>query len=363
VTDKEAMDLALKEAKKAKGFVSPNPCVGCVILDKNKKFLSSGFYAHYGAIHAEIMALNKLKNKKLLNQAHLFVTLEPCVHFGQNPPCVESLEKYSWGSITYGIEDPNPQVSGRGIKYLKAKGFLVKKTDFFKLELKRFYEAFALNIKEKRSFFALKTASSLDSVATLNHGESQWITEASSKNISHNLRLSFDAILIGVESFLHDNPRLNIRKEGLEKKNKVVLLDPLGRSLPLLSKSRLLTVRSLKDIYVVSSCREEKLKKSGISFISVPKGEINLKALSYKLYEQKIYSVLVEGGIKTFSYFLKQKASSRLYQIINPSFLGGYRGRYWTENLNVGNLKDKIRLKSLEILKTSPDLFLTGILS
>ena len=355
------MALALKESYKGKGFVSPNPCVGSVILNKNREFLSSGFYARYGAVHAEIMALNKIKNKKLLNQARLFVTLEPCVHFGQNPPCVESLAKYPWKSITYGIEDPNPQVSGKGVKSLKKKGFLVKKTRFFKWELKRLYEVFILNMREKRAFFALKTAGSLDAVAGLSQGESQWITEPQSRMTSHDLRLSFDSVLIGVETFLQDNPRLNIRKANLKKTNKVILLDPLGRSLSLISKSRLAELRPLKDIYVVSYC---KTKKTGASFISIPRSrEIDLKDLSYKLYEKKITSVLVEGGIQTFSAFLKQKAGLRLYQFINPSFLGGYRGRYWTENLNIGSLKDRIKIQSLEVLAVHPDLLLTGVLS
>ena len=360
LTDQEAMVLAIDQAYKGGGYVSPDPLVGSVILNKNRELLSTGFYAHYGALHAEITALNQIKKKSLLDQAHLFVTLEPCSHFGKNPPCVKSLIKHSWKSITYGMEDPNPKVSKKGIKQLKEKGFVVKKTPFFALELQRLYEAFTVNMQEKRTFFALKTAGSLDGVAGFSHGESQWITEPSSQFLSHNLRQSFDAVLIGVETFLQDNPRLNIRKTGFKQTNKVILLDPLGRSLDLISQSRLAEVRPLKNIYVVSS---HKKKNLAVSYVPIPsRKEIDLKALSFKLYQKKISSVLVEGGVRTFSNFLEQKASSRIYQFINPSFLGGYKGRYWTEKLPINHLKERIRIQSLEILKTQPDLFITGLL-
>ena len=158
LSNREAMALAIEEAQKGLGFVSPNPPVGCVILNKDREFLSSGFYSYYGAIHAEIMALNKIKDKKLLEKAHLFVTLEPCFHFGKNPPCIDSLIKYPWESLTYGVEDPNPKTNTKSIKKLKSRGFKVQKTTFFEKELQRLYEAFTLNMKEKRAFFCFKNS-------------------------------------------------------------------------------------------------------------------------------------------------------------------------------------------------------------
>jgi len=353
------MGLAIEQAYKGRGFVSPDPLVGAVILDKNRELLSTGFYSAYGAPHAEVQALNKIQNKAFLDQAHLYVTLEPCVHYGKNPPCVKSLAKYPWKSITYGLEDPNPKVSKKGIKQLKDKGFVVKKTQFFSLQLKRLYEAFNWNMKKQRAFFALKIAGSLDGVAGYSHGESQWITEPISRSLNQDLRLSFDAVLIGLETFLQDNPRLNVRKRNL--KNKVILLDPEGCSLDLIPKSRLAEVRPLKNIYVVSRHRKKSLP---VSYVSMPPNEKkDLKALSYELYKAKISSVLVEGGTKTFATFLEQRAGSRLYQFINPSFLGGCKGRYWTETLKTSQLKERIKLELLEVLKTQPDLFITGLLS
>ncbi|MCZ0932365.1 MAG: bifunctional diaminohydroxyphosphoribosylaminopyrimidine deaminase/5-amino-6-(5-phosphoribosylamino)uracil reductase RibD [Oligoflexia bacterium] len=360
LSDKEAMALAIEEAQKGLGFVSPNPPVGCVLLNKNREFLSSGFYSHYGAIHAEIRALNKIKDKKLLEKAHLFVTLEPCFHFGQNPPCVNSLIKYPWASLTYGTEDPNPKTNRKSIKKLKSKGFKVKKTIFFEKKLQRLYEAFALNMKEKRAFFALKTASSLDGVTAFSHGESQWITNRESRDLAHKLRADFSAILIGVNTFLQDNPRLNCRRKAKKNiTNKVIVLDPSGKSFSLIERSHLARVRPMKDIYIVSQ-RKPKTKYP-FQLIHLSDYPFNLKELSYILYNKNISSVLVEGGAETLSQFLEQKQAQRLYCFINPCLLGGKRGQYWTESLNIRGLSSKKQLKSVEILYLNEDLFVTGL--
>ena len=362
-TDQEAMSLAIDQAYKARGLVSPDPLVGAVILNKNRKLLSTGFYARYGALHAEKVALDKLKKKSVLEGSHLFVTLEPCSHFGKNPPCVKSLIKYPWKSITYGIEDPNPKVNQRGVAELKKHGYLVKKSRFFQVELQRLYEAFTWNMKKQQAFFALKTASSLDGVAGLSHGESQWITSASSRDLNQELRQSFTAVLIGLDTFLQDNPRLNARIKGFNKTNKVILLDPEGCSFDLIASSRLAEVRPLKNIYVLSEKKEKRaFSQMSLPYLSKKEKKIDLKALSYQLYQENIDSVLVEGGMRTFVEFLEQKASSRIYQFINPSFLGGVKGRYWTEGLSISSLKDRIKIKNLEILKNQPDLCITGVL-
>ena len=353
------MALAIQEAKKGLGLVSPNPPVGCVILDKNRQFLSSGFYARFGAIHAEKMALDKIKKPKLLDRAYLFVTLEPCTHFGKNPPCVNSLLSHNWQSIHYGIEDPNPKNQGKGLQKLKDQGFRLQKFSDFKGEIERMYEAFALNMSKKRCFFALKTASSLDGVSGFSHGESQWISSPKSRDRVQELRACFDAVLIGCDTFLQDNPRLNIRLANSKKSNKVIILDPSGLSIPLIEKSRLAKVRSLKSIYIVTSSEP----KTRATRLKVPKNqEIDLRDLSHKLYKQGIGSVLVEGGLKTFAHFVNQGACSRIYQFISPCLLGGTKGRFWTESLAISGLKHKKSLKNMEILAQKPDIFLTATL-
>jgi len=358
------MGLAINESEKGQGFVSPNPPVGCVFLDKNKKFLSSGFYSHYGSIHAEISALNKIQDKKALDGAHLFVTLEPCAHVGQNPPCVDSLLKYPLASVTYGREDPNPKTKSQGLKKLKQKGISVKQSPFWQSSIRRLYEAFTLNVEENRAFFALKVASSLDGVCALSHGESRWITGEEARDYVSYLRACFDTVLIGVNTFLEDNPRLNCRKKGFEKTvNKVCILDPLGQSLDLISQSNLAKVRPIQNIFVITGKLIK--KKYPFKILSNPfrtdNSRFDLKSLSVRLYQEKINSVLIEGGVQTFSGFLGQNAVQRLYQFINPGLLGGMRGRYWTEELPVHSLNKKKKLKVKEILYFGEDICITGV--
>ena len=360
LSDKEAMALAIKEAQKGLGFVSPNPLVGCVILNKDREFLSSGFYTRYGAIHAEIMALNRIKNKKLLEKAHIFITLEPCFHFGQTPPCVDSLVQYPWASLTYGIEDPNPKTNKKSVKKLKSLGFKIKKTSFFKKELERLYEAFTFNMREQRTFFALKTASSLDGVSAFSHGESQWITSQESRDLVQELRAGFSAVLVGLNTFLQDNPRLNSRlKTKKNPVNKTVILDPTGQSFSLIKQSNLARVRPMKNIYVVSQIKPK--VKYPFQLIHLPSYPFDLKILSRILYNKNIPSVLIEGGAETWSQFLDQKQAQRLYSFVNLSLLGGSKGRYWTDSLKIKGLSSKKRLKSAEILHISEDLFITGL--
>ena len=366
LSDEEAIELAILEAKKGWPFVSPNPPVGSVILNQQRQLLSSGFYTCYGALHAEVVALNKIKDKTALKGAKLFVTLEPCAHTGQNPPCVKTLLKYPFSKIMYGIEDPNPKTKGRGLKLLKSKGFKIQKSPYQQNSLCRLYEAFTENMNNKSSFFALKVASSLDGVMALSHGESQWITEPESRDQVFRLRALFDAVLIGVNTFLQDRPRLNSRlKEFKSLTNKVCILDPSGRCLNLIKSSALAKVRPLKNIFVITQENHKAiLKPKGFKIITLPRlsplKPLCLKTLGQKLYKQGIGSVLVEGGASTLAPFLQQNIAQRLYLFINPCLLGGVTGLYWTEKLNSPSLNKRKTLKNLEILSFNKDLLLTG---
>ena len=364
---RQAMERAIEVAEKGQGFVLPNPPVGCVILDKENRFLSCGFYERYGSIHAEISALNKIKDKSCLKEAHLFVTLEPCAHFGQNPPCVESLIKYPLASVTYGREDPNPETKGRGIKKLQQKGIKVKRSDFCQKALRRLYEAFALNMEKGQTFFALKTACSLDGVLALNHGESQWITGKEARDFVFYLRVCFSTVLVGVGTFLEDNPQLNGRKKGFEGlNNKVCVLDPEGRVWDLILKSRLASVRPAENIFVISRKSAHKnrypfriLKAKWNSDLS----QFDLKSLSRQLYQEEgLSSVLVEGGAGVFSSFLRQNQARRLYQFISPCLIGSRKGKTVTESFGIKSLSEKKFLTHSEISRFGEDILITGVL-
>ncbi len=362
-SSKAAMHLSIEEAKKGKGWVSPNPPVGCVILDKNQCFLSSAYHKAYGKHHAEMEALKKIKNKKSLKGAHVYVTLEPCAHYGKTPPCVEALIKYPLSSVHYGQKDCNPKTRGLGIKKLKDKGIATKKYTYFKNSIKDLYEVFNYNKIQQKTFVSLKVATSLDGMIGLQDGSSQWITSQSARDYVSVLRAHNDAVLIGVGTFLEDNPKLNSRKPPFHrKKNKVVILDPSGHSLDLLEKSNLSKVRSLSHIIVVTKDKPSvgKRKMKVIRCLwNASKNQFDLKKLKSILYlEFGIGSVLVEGGANTFSSFLEQEEAEILYQFLSPCILGGEQGISWSEQLKIADLRKKKVVQLVDHFYKEKDLFL-----
>ena len=359
---KQAMSLSIEEAKKGLPWVSPNPPVGCVILDKDHKLLASAYHQSFGKDHAEISALKKIKNKKLLKGAYLYVTLEPCSHKGKTPPCVNTLNKYAWNTIYYGQKDPNSKVNGKGIKKLQVKKIKIKKYNGFNKEIEDLYRVFNYNHQEKKAFVSLKVASTLDGMMALDDGSSQWISSKASRDHVSFLRACHDSVLIGVGTFLEDNPRLNIRKAGLsKKKNTVVILDPQGDCLDLLKKSQLSQVRDLSKIIVIT----KNIKHKKIRTICCPwkdsENQFDLESLKSLLYKEGLSSVLVEGGSNTFSSFVSQEQANVLYQFLNPSLVGGLRGLSWLESLEIENLKSKKPLKLIDSCQFEEDLLLKMI--
>ena len=224
----QAMQLAISEALKGAPFVSPNPKVGCVILDSQGELLSTGYHKKFGEAHAEIEALKNL-NPDQLKGAHLIVTLEPCAHEGKTPSCAKTLAKLPIKKVTFGLVDPNPLVAGQGAKILKEAGIEVEEYQgILKADLEEVCEEFLWNFRQKKVFVAVKIAQSLDGKIALLNGESKWITGPDSRQKVHELRAQYDAVLVGKNTILIDNPSLDIRHPKIQKENKVVVLDRSG---------------------------------------------------------------------------------------------------------------------------------------
>lgn len=323
LTPKEAMLMAIEEGKKGAGFVSPNPLVGCVILDKHSELIGAGHHARLGGDHAEIAALKAVKNHEGLNGAHVFVTLEPCAHEGRTPSCAKALAKLPIAAVTYGLEDPNPQVAGQGAAILRAAGKSVILFAELQDELEELAEIFLLNMREKRAFAALKVASSLDGKIARADSTSKWITGEESRAHVQFLRGCYDAILIGSGTFLKDDPRLNARHEKFAaKKQKVVLLDPEGASFGRLPGSALMSVRAPEDLLIVSS--KTPPASLGVRHLHpVMKGaQFSLEDCLRRLQAEGIYSIFVEGGGATFTSFVQQAVMDRLYLFVAPKLIG-----------------------------------------
>lgn len=366
MTTLEAMKLAIQEAKKGIGYVSPNPPVGCVILDSNEQLLATGFHAKVGGPHAEIAALDTVKDLSKLAGAHMIVTLEPCAHHGRTPPCAERIASLPLAKLTYGMQDPNPLVNGQGMKIIKAAGIEVAEYQELRLELAELAEVFLWNIHHKETFFALKVATSLDGALGLKTGESRWISGEKSREYTHLLRGQYDAVLVGVQTVLQDNPRLNCRNPQFAEKpeNKVIILDPSGLLLDKIRDLELLKVRRSDQILVITTLEKSKaFLELGFEAmaLSVQKlGQFDLQALSNELLKRKITSVLVEGGAQTYSAFIKQKIPARLYQFIAPKVLGAEQSRVWTEAFAVTQMEKAVKLHNPKWQVIGDDVLLTG---
>ena len=356
------MIIAIEEARKGEGRVAPNPPVGCVILDKDYKLISKGHHSEYGNDHAEISALNNLSDHKLLMGAHLVVTLEPCAHVGKTPSCAQTLSKLPLASVTYGLMDPNPLVMGKGAEILKSTGIAVICYNELIPELEELIEIFTFNKANNSPFVTLKVATSLDGQMALASGESKWITGTASRQHAHFLRAKHSAVLIGRGTFEMDDPLLNIRHDNFKDiKNKVILFDPMGKTIENLPSSNLYKHHEPQDIFVISLSK--KTPPKGITLVKpiMQNGRIDLKLLLKDLYQRDIFSILVEGGANTFVDFIKQNAAQRLSLFIAPSIIGASGGLSWSQSLEISSLDQKIGLKCLQSRPLGEDILLAGL--
>lgn len=353
------MALAIEEGKKGAGFVSPNPLVGCVILDRDGGLLAKGHHARYGDLHAETHALKQIADRTALAGAHLYVTLEPCAHEGRQPSCAKILAELPLASVTYGLRDPNPLVNGRGAEILRASGKKVELFPGLSRELESLAEVFLTNVRLRRPYVALKIAASLDAQVAAADGRSQWITGEEARARGRYFRGIYDAVLTGVGTFLRDDPRLDAREGPFaEKKQRVILLDPAGQSLGKLATSRLLSCRSPDDVYLVTAPGVG--PGGAVQHMQIPTGADGFFSpldLLTPLMTRDIRSVLIEAGPVTASAFLRQGLIDKIFLFIAPKILG--RGRSWTEGMDIGGLGQAVGLEIRNCEQLGPDLLLT----
>lgn len=340
LTVEQAMDWAITLAQEGRGCVAPNPVVGCVVLSKNNQLLSSGYHQRCGGDHAEVDAINKVKNKQDLEGAKVVVTLEPCAFEGKTPACAKILSDLPIGEVYYGAKDPYPKVSGKGVEILKKAGKKIELLKSHESACKNLAEVFFINQIQQRPFIALKVATSLDGKIALKNGESQWITGKLSRIKAHELRFFYDAVLVGKKTLEKDNPSLNIRHPKYSKENKVIIASSslkakLGWDTLQLQGSNFKSLgfkvgelHKEKNIYIVSDIKEQ-LKE---------------------LYKVGVTSILVEGGSGVLSYLLKEGLFDKLYCFVAPAVIG--QGLGWSDDIEVKKLSEKVQLKkpSLEVL-------------
>lgn len=321
-------------AKKGCGCVAPNPLVGALIV-KDNKVLATGYHQKCGEAHAEREAILKLakKNKGVVKNCakgcSIYVSLEPCNHQGQTPPCTELIIEAGIKKVYFAVRDPNPQVKAKeSVKRLQKAGITVT-YNILEAEGRELNKVFFTNIQKKRPHFILKTATSLDGKITDKKGHSKWITGEAARKKVHELRYECTAILTGINTVIKDNPSLTVRLPGKQKKLYRIILDTTGKISP---KANVVKNKDRHTIVVVgkniSQARFNKL--SQLKNITVVKATLNKKkqialpGLAKLLYQQfKICSVLIESGGTLNESFIKEKLVDEVYWFIAPKVIGG----------------------------------------
>lgn len=306
MSDHDHMRQALSLALKGQGFTSPNPCVGAVVV-KDGVVVGRGWHRAAGLPHAEVEAIDDARKNfpentpPITQGATIYVTLEPCNHFGKTPPCTHKIINAGIVRVVVGCKDPNPYVSGGGIQYLREKGIQVE-CGLLEQEAQTLIEAFVWHTQNKKlPFVILKCASTLDGRIATSTGDSQWITNETSRRQVHTLRHQVDAILIGSGTLHADNPSLTARLENTQTKDPLRII--LDSRLSIDETARVITQQSTAGTLVVvgpgaSHEKRERLEKRGVEVLEVAlkNGRLDLGQLMIKLGEMSIQSLLIEGG-------------------------------------------------------------------
>jgi len=341
-------------ARKTEGFVSPNPLVGAVIV-KNNRIISSGFHKKAGLPHAEIEAIKKAKTS--LKGATLYVNLEPCFHWGKTPPCVDEIIKSGIKRVVVATQDPNPKVNGRSIKKLRQHNIEVE-VGVLKEEAQRLNEIFFKNMKKKLPFVVAKVAQTLDGKIATKKGESKWITTKLSRIYARKLRDKYDAVCVGINTIILDNPSL----EGIRKSPYKIIIDPQLK-IPLEAK----IIKKAKNNLIIFCQKEILKKKQKISHLKkkaklfiLNSYEFNLKNIIKILYrEENICSIFVEGGSYTLGKFFDEKLVDKIYFFYAPKIMGG-KTLTSIGGEGVGTLKKIIQVKDLKITRLNRDFLISG---
>ncbi len=355
ISHKKYMALALKLAEKGRGTTSPNPMVGCVLV-KRGKIVGKGFHKKAGTEHAEVLAIRDAGIKA--ENATLYVNLEPCSHWGRTPPCTEKIMEARVHEVIIGTRDPNPFV--HGFKELKARGIKVK-IGILEKESKMLNEHYTKWIKTRRPFVILKVAMSLDGKIATEKGDSKYITSKEARTYVHRLRSEVDAVMVGLNTVLRDNPKLTPRLVTGKDPIKIVV----DSQLKIPKNSHLLSHPQKLIIATTTKAQKkmvEKLKGKGVKIIvtSSKNGMVDVKELMRELGKMEIMSIMLEGGSHLNSSAIKEGTVDKVIVFTAPKIIG--RGIEPIADLGIEKVKKAIQLKSPKAYTLGADLVVEGYL-
>lgn len=346
--DKMYMKRAIELAKRGEGFVSPNPMVGAVIV-KDSEIISEGWHEAYGKYHAERNAI--LKCKRDMTGATIYVTLEPCCHYGKTPPCTEIIIQSGIKRVVIGSIDENPLVKAKGVEILREHGIEVE-TGVLEKECLKLNEVFFYHMKTKLPFVALKYAMTADGKIAAYTGASKWITGESSRSFVHELRKKYMAIMVGIGTVLNDNPMLNCRIEN--GKNPIRIICDSTLKIPLdcnicKTADTIKTYAAACEGFDAEKARA--LEAKGIEIIEC--GEygkgVDLFKLMKILGERNIDGILLEGGGALNYSALKSGIVNKVYSFIAPKIFGGAAAKSPVEGEGVSLPEEAFMLEKTDI--------------
>lgn len=366
-TDRQWMKEALLLAEKGKGSVSPNPLVGCVIIDSKGEKVGEGYHKQFGKPHAEVNALTSVKDKNKLKGATVYVTLEPCSHTGKTPPCADLLASLPIQKVVVAMKDPNPKVNGSGILILTNAGIEVE-VGVLEKEAEKLNEFFIHHQTFGRPLVTLKVAQTVDGFLAAADGDSQWISGKQSRKKVHEWRSEYDAVMVGRTTAMADNPNLTVRHVTGRQPHRIVIDGPfeLPKTLNLFSdkyeeKTTILTWNkeaSNEAADPMLKMLAQNYFRGEIIQTSKKNGHVDLREAFSLLGEKGITSVLVEGGQQLSSSLIKEGLVDKLCVFIAPKLLGA--GTRSILNIGINKMNEIAELKDVTWEKIGDDMLLTG---
>ena len=357
--DEKYMRLAMQLAGNAIGRTSPNPLVGAVIV-KDNRVVGCGWHRKAGTPHAEVHALNQAG--ELAQGADVYVTLEPCAHYGKTPPCAKALVEAKVKNVYGGLLDVNPKVAGKGFKILEDAGIHVE-YGFLQDELRKQNEVFFKWIEHKKPFVVLKAAMTLDGKIATATGQSKWITNETSRAYGYKLRDIYDGIMVGINTVIEDNPMLTARVDGGKNPIRIVV----DSSLKIDINANVVQDKSAKTIVATTDKADKdkilKLQAQDVDVIVVDKDKndkVDIEKLLDILGQQNICSILVEGGATLSGSFVAKKLVDKVYFFIAPKIVGGKEAKTPVAGTGILNLQEALTLKDIQIEKLEEDILIIG---
>ena len=349
ISHKKYMEMTIKLAEKARGITSPNPMVGCIIV-KRSRIVGKGIHRKAGTEHAEVIALNDA-GKKAINST-MYVNLEPCSHWGKTPPCTEKIVESGVREVIIGMNDPNPLVDG--FKELKFRGVKTK-IGILEEKAKRLNEAYIKYMRTKKPFVMIKVAMSLDGkIATLT-GDSKYITGKEARSYVHKIRSEIDAVMVGLNTVMRDNPLLTPRLVKGKDPIKIVVDSKLKipKNSNLMKDPKKLIIATTSK---ASKSDMEKLKHKGVDIIMTkPKnGLVDLQDLMKQLGSREITTVMIEGGSELNSSAIKAGIVDKILVFAAPKLIGNGLGAIG--NLGIRKIDHAINLKKPIVKKIGKDV-------